>query len=286
MSKVLPTIDSPSSTAAIYPHAPNQFHIVLGQIEERVQLPGENILEIGCGQGDCTVALAAAIGEAGHVTAVDPASLDYGSPYTLGQGQKHIRASTLGPRISFVQADPLDFLARTTDTYITAILAHCIWYFSSADTLRDILSALIPHTRRICIAEYALRATDPRAMPHVLAALTLASLECRKLTSTSNIRTVLSPAAITMAASSAGLVLVREDIIVPSEGMLDGRWEVGTVLSEDFEREVVESVQDSRERALVMAMRDSVQAAKEILKEKGEQVRTMDVWVAAFETRT
>ena len=42
--------------------------------------PGANVLEIGCGQGDCTVVLAAAVGENGHVTAVDPASLDYGTP--------------------------------------------------------------------------------------------------------------------------------------------------------------------------------------------------------------
>lgn len=40
--------------------------------------PGSKILEVGCGQGDMTVVLATAVGEAGHVTAVDPASLDYG----------------------------------------------------------------------------------------------------------------------------------------------------------------------------------------------------------------
>lgn len=41
--------------------------------------PGMKVLEVGCGQGDFTVVLAAAVGGSGHVTAVDPASLDYGT---------------------------------------------------------------------------------------------------------------------------------------------------------------------------------------------------------------
>lgn len=44
-------------------------------------LPGSKILEIGCGQGDCTLVLADFVGEHGHVTAIDPAPLDYGSFY-------------------------------------------------------------------------------------------------------------------------------------------------------------------------------------------------------------
>ena len=42
-------------------------------------IPGSKILEIGCGQGDCTLVLANVVGEHGHVTAIDPAPLDYGS---------------------------------------------------------------------------------------------------------------------------------------------------------------------------------------------------------------
>jgi tRNA A58 N-methylase Trm61 len=41
--------------------------------------PGMKVLELGCGQGDCTVALASAVGENGSVDAVDPAPPDYGS---------------------------------------------------------------------------------------------------------------------------------------------------------------------------------------------------------------
>jgi ubiquinone/menaquinone biosynthesis C-methylase UbiE len=41
--------------------------------------PGSNVLELGCGQGDCTTVLAHAVGEHGSVVAVDPAELDYGT---------------------------------------------------------------------------------------------------------------------------------------------------------------------------------------------------------------
>ena len=44
---------------------------------------GSKVLELGCGQGDCTTVLASAVGEQGKVVAVDPAELEYGtfSPY-------------------------------------------------------------------------------------------------------------------------------------------------------------------------------------------------------------
>ncbi|KAF9806659.1 hypothetical protein IEO21_08614 [Rhodonia placenta] len=287
-----PTLHSPASIAAIYPHkGPQHFPVVLGQMEQRVQLVktwsiehGENVIEIGCGQGDCTVVLATAVGDAGHVTAIDPASLDYGSPYTLGQAQAHLRASPVGKRIDFVQADPLEFLRGTANKYTTAVLAQCIWYFSSPATLSAILAALAPRVKRICLSEYALTASDPRAVPHLLAALTQASLECRKPTSESNIRTVLSPAALKAAASTTGLTLLKEETAIPPEGMLDGRWEVGAVLADEFQIEVQESIQDERERALVFAMRDTVRAARDALTAKEERVHTMDIWIATYAT--
>lgn len=39
---------------------------------------GSKILEIGCGQGDCTLVTAYMVGDQGHVTAIDPAPVDYG----------------------------------------------------------------------------------------------------------------------------------------------------------------------------------------------------------------
>lgn len=282
--------------AAIYPHnGPGQYMISLGQIKHRVQLikfweigEGENILEIGCGQGDCTISLAAAIGESGHVTAVDPAPLDYGNPFTLGQAQAHLKASPLGSRISFVQADPVKFIADTTSKFTTAVLAHCIWYFASPDTLREILRELAPRVDRICLAEYALTASDPRCVPHLLAALTQASLECHKEVTKSNIRTILSPVAIHAHAKGVGLVQERETTFLPNDGMYDGRWEVGSVMEEKFLESIHQEVKNEREKAAVIAMRDSVKASKAALAALPEpkKVFTMDVWASVYKLKT
>ena len=69
---------------------PEHTHtVIVPQMEQRVEFirywniqPGERVLEIGCGQGDATVVLATAVGDHGHVTALDPASLDYGQLFS------------------------------------------------------------------------------------------------------------------------------------------------------------------------------------------------------------
>lgn len=65
---------------------PGVSTVQLRQTEHRISLvskwnipEGATILEIGCGQGDCTVVLAEAVGPNGHVTAIDPAPLTYGT---------------------------------------------------------------------------------------------------------------------------------------------------------------------------------------------------------------
>ena len=72
--------------AAYCLHEPEHLSIGVGQVEHRLQLirqwpiqTGSTVLEIGCGQGDCTVVLASIVGPTGHVTAIDPAALSYGS---------------------------------------------------------------------------------------------------------------------------------------------------------------------------------------------------------------
>lgn len=64
---------------------PTQFSIQHSQTIHRLELlqhwnipTGSKVLELGCGQGDCTTVLASAVGEQGRVVAVDPADLDYG----------------------------------------------------------------------------------------------------------------------------------------------------------------------------------------------------------------
>lgn len=77
-----------ASIARLSLHDPNQFSIQHSQTLHRLMLLqhwnipiGSKVLELGCGQGDCTTALAYAVGEQGRVVAVDPADLDYGASF-------------------------------------------------------------------------------------------------------------------------------------------------------------------------------------------------------------
>jgi cyclopropane fatty-acyl-phospholipid synthase-like methyltransferase len=80
------TLENPASVVKYHIYASNGIDLgLIDQCGERLELvrrwevkPGSRVLEIGCGQGDCTIALAATIGPEGHVTGLDPAPLDYG----------------------------------------------------------------------------------------------------------------------------------------------------------------------------------------------------------------
>lgn len=78
------------SLARISLHDSSNFNVQLSQTSHRLLLlqqwnipAGSKILELGCGQGDCTTVLAHAVGEEGRVVAVDPAELNYGESLLL-----------------------------------------------------------------------------------------------------------------------------------------------------------------------------------------------------------
>ncbi|KAK0632966.1 S-adenosyl-L-methionine-dependent methyltransferase [Immersiella caudata] len=245
--------------------------------------PGARILELGCGQGTCTQALAHAVSPSGHVTAIDPASPDYGAPFTLAQAQSHLSSGPLGPLITFHRADPVAFLnaipTSADPKWDVAILAHCIWYFPSSTTLDEMLSALRGRVKRVCIAEWALHATEQAASAHVLAALARATFEAHRAGSKENIQTTLSPRAIREAAARAGWKVEKEGTVVPERELSDGFWEVGTVVDEEFLEDVEREVKDERVKAVLRSARDATVAAA-----KGGvgKVRSMDVWVATL----
>lgn len=123
-------------------------------------VPGSNIIEVGCGQGDCTTVLAS-VASSGHIDAIDPAPLDYGSPETLGEAQARILASDIGSRISFDQSGPIEFLKSVTEgAYDVAVFVHSSWYFSSPDELKKTFAMLRGKAKRLCVAEYALSASE------------------------------------------------------------------------------------------------------------------------------
>ncbi|KAJ6187076.1 hypothetical protein N7519_001984 [Penicillium mononematosum] len=293
----------PASIALVSLHDPTHLDIQHSQTLHRLVLlqhwnipTGSKVLELGCGQGDCTTVIAYAVGEQGKVVAVDPAELDYGAPYTLGQAQAHISQGPLGGRITWVQQSPLDYLSSISfpssssspptsesKAFDATVLAHCLWYFTSPSLILSTFRALKQHSRRLLLAEWSLVATHPSAQPHVLAALAQAALECHKSeNSDSNIRTVLGPKRLTELALAAGWQLEGETLVQCGEGLLDGQWEVSACLSSSFEREVEEFVSDERERAVVLASRDACEASLEGIQGGRKGVRAMDVWVANF----
>jgi SAM-dependent methyltransferase len=241
--------------------------------------PGARVLEIGCGQGNCTAVLAYTIGPTGHIDAVDPAPGDYGRPFTLDQSQAYLSASEIGEQITWHRAEPQQFIASTSDTWDVAVLAHCIWYFKSTDVLRDILVALRGRVKSICIAEYALSATEAHAVPHVLAAIARGSLEAHLDVSQENIRSLLSPDAIEQVARTEGWVVKRSQLVVPGARLGDGEWETAAVVGEDFVEEIETSSIDEAVKVVLRSMRQAVLAASKSVKGSG-RVRTMDVWVA------
>ncbi|KAG5747905.1 hypothetical protein H9Q69_009890 [Fusarium xylarioides] len=267
---------------------PESLQIEIDQTTHRLELinffqvpASSHILEIGCGQGTCTVVLGHAVGENGHVDAIDPAPLDYGAPYTLGQAQEHISKGALGGRVKFWQAELEDFLKETGDQkWDYAVFLHCLWYLDAPEALARMLRALKERVNRVCIAEYAMKASEPTAIPHVLAALTRATLEAQRPDSEANIRCLLSPSDIKKIAEDSGWKVERETEIVPHEGLQDGGWEVGDVQSKSFLDDIEQYVSDSRIKVVLRSGREAVVRAVQGL--GGSKVRTMDVWAATL----
>ncbi|GJE99958.1 S-adenosyl-L-methionine-dependent methyltransferase [Phanerochaete sordida] len=283
---------SAEDVAALSLHTPKQLAVQLAQTEHRIalldlwgiNLQGARVLELGCGQGDCTAVLAEAVGPDGHVTAIDPGALTYGSPYTLGQAQAHLSEGRLGPRITWVQATPLEFLRTNNDVpqYDVAVLAHCLWYFASPPLIAQTLRLLGTRAKKICIAEWSLNTAETHpAHAHVLAVLAQAALECRKdpEASLSNVRTVVSPTRIKELAAASGLKVEREGVVTPGPGVFDGRWEALRVLGDEFVQEINDFVKDEREKSVVLALRDAAVASVARLENGVKGVRSMDTWV-------
>lgn len=284
----LPTIDI-DQLLKIYGVSPDyrpQFEHRVNIVKSWNILPGSRVLEIGPGQGDCTIVLATAVGENGHVDAVDPAPLNYGSPITIGQSQAQLSASHLGPRINWIEDSPEHYLSTITSSekpYTHVVIFHSLWYFSSPSTFPSLLRILPTHTTAdasLCIAEYALRAPSLSSVPHVLAALTLARLQAENDVKEGNVRNISGPELIKNVAGREGWGMKEEKVLVPPKGLQDGRWEVLKLLSEDSQKEMQEVVKrDESLGEVLKGMREAVVGALEYVADGVKGVETMSVWV-------
>ncbi|GKV67509.1 SAM-dependent methyltransferase [Sporosarcina sp. NCCP-2716] len=183
---------------------------------------GGRILEIGCGQGDTTMAIAHAIGAKGSVTAFDPASRDYGAPFTLGQATDHILQSSLGGRITFhLETDFQDY--DVTEPYDVAVLSHSSWYFKSADELLNLLKKIRRAAKRICFAEWDIAFTDITQRTHFCAASLLA-LYSQFIINDSNVQNLFHKTEIGQFLEQAGFEM-EHGTTVDASFLPDGEWE-------------------------------------------------------------
>jgi hypothetical protein len=247
----------------------------------------EKLLEIGCGQGDCTVVLAQ---YATLVDAIDPASLDYGGPETIGQAQSRIKATDIGERIIFHETDPIGFLKSKEGAdgiYDAIVLCHCLWYFQSKEKILETLKAAKGKAKRMCIAEWSLSSSLPKAQPHILGALTRATCEAHIADSDQNIRTPISPLSLIDMAISAGWRLSLEELLTPDEDLQDAGWEINMLLQNDSDgknlllKQARSQIKDVRVITLLESMLESVKVNVGAIGGT-EEVRCMDVWAGVF----
>ncbi|KAJ6572648.1 hypothetical protein B0H10DRAFT_2237437 [Mycena sp. CBHHK59/15] len=290
---------------------PKYYFMQLAATEHRIDLvqkwsvyKGAHVLELGCGQGETTAVLAAAVGPTGHVTAVDPAPPTYvgshpclgalsndhfcsylGSPFTVMQTRAFLSDGILGAQITWHTSDVAAYLANDETQYDFAVFSHCLWCFRTFEDITSIFGVLKARgIRRICIAEWSLSSPNIESQTHILAALTMAVLSNCEEAPERNVRMIISPHGIKELAKEIGLSLESEPFIdTRGKGPLDGTWEVNTILRSSFTDRIDEFSRNARERSLILALRDATVASH--AQHKGA-IESMDVWCAAFSSET
>ena len=201
----------------------------------------------------------------GHVVGIDPGPGDYGSPQTLAEALVEMKQDlVIGDRIHFhLETSAADFFsAERGESFYAAVLAHCMWYFDSRQSVRELFAVLAKAgSKRVCIAEHALSISLAEQEPHVLAAqmqgkvygLGVEAVKDR------NVRTALRPDEVEALAVESGWKVDREGLLTPEARLLDGKWEVDYVLGEEFRRGVIEGQLDERVQSEVLACIEQVQ---------------------------
>ena len=174
----------------------------------------------------------------------------------------------------------MEYLGGCTQQYDCVVMNNCLWYFDSSARIEQLLTLLITrkHAKKILIAEWSLEARSLNQVPHVLAALTRANREYLNPRSRQNIRTVVSPAWFRRWFSQHEVEVLTERMVDCPKGMMDGQWEVRSVLSERFRTETREMIGDERQFLALDVMRDAMIDAVRQLKGGLEDVESVMIW--------
>ncbi|RDW15154.1 SAM-dependent methyltransferase [Oceanobacillus chungangensis] len=183
---------------------------------------GMRVIEIGCGQGDTSVALADAVGDYGEVIGIDIASRDYGAPLTLGQATDIIKSSALGERITF--HFEMDFGSfESSEIFDVAVLSHSSWYFKRPEDLLRYFKKLRRMTKCICFAEWNLDFTHISQRVHFCAASILA-MYSNFVKNDGNIQNLFHKEQIRELLEKVGFKIVKQGVVDASY-LQDAQWE-------------------------------------------------------------
>jgi ubiquinone/menaquinone biosynthesis C-methylase UbiE len=239
---------------------------------------GDYVIEIGCGQGETTAILAAAVDASGRVLAVDKEPSEYGNPITLGQTQAYITSSTIGDHIEFLLStdllDPhVDFPENAFDL---AVFSHSSWYMSSPQELHRLFARVRPWARRLGYAEWDARPRHLQQLPHLLAALLQAHAHSvAPKTSAANVRSLLLPDQVRFLAEKAGWSIIEERIIDTSTPLGYGKsWEIHKAL--DIAEKLISSDEVSED------VRSLLAAEKQLLRQLSRETRNLSLSTYAF----
>lgn len=262
-----------------------------------------HILDIGCGQGESAASIATLLqpqmhGADLHITGIDTARPDYGTPYTVAETQAHLVASDLGKHISFRRQDTASFLSSSSNKIDAAILCHSLWYFPTPQSVTDLFATLAAASvSRVYVAEYSFHGSLPGGVQdaHILAARAQALLHAYSQAQKQekpgprayNVRAAPDVDTIVAAAAGAGFAVRRQGTFVPAADMIEGHLEARLVVKEPFTDAVRAAGLAPENEREVLDYVPRVRAAFERLSEAGvEKGRAMDVWWAELELKT
>ncbi|KAL0465167.1 hypothetical protein QR685DRAFT_538769 [Neurospora intermedia] len=277
--------------------------------------PGSRVLDIGCGQGDSSLVLALELGPTCHITGIDTAPPDYGTPLNISESQEKILQSPLGDRLSFYnQVDAATFFNSTSTTttgdktFDVATACHSLFYFPSSASVISLFQELAAaHIRKVYVAEYDSKQTSfpITQTPHILAAKAQAlyfaykaeadslkkqldhhvySSSSKKEEMPLNVRAAPEVEAITKAAQAAGFKVAREGKFTPKKEYQEGHFETRYVRGARFEARVKEEEFAKEREEEILGVVEEVNRAYEEMERGGvDKVRCMDVWWAVFE---